>query len=364
MLKTAINVLKKIENGGYKAYIVGGYPRDLYLNRKSVDIDICTSATPKDLKKIFSNISYSDIKYGSATLICNKTRFEITTFRKEIKYENNRKPVKIKYINDLLEDLKRRDFVINTLCINTNGDIIDLLDARQDLDNRVIRMVGKPKPRLKEDVLRILRAVRFATTLDFELDLELEKNVVKYGHMLKRLSYERKREELDKIFSSCNVGKGIKLLIKTKLDKHLELENLSNLKITSSLIGIWAQLDVLNIYKFSGNEMKNIKLINELLEKEVLDNYNLYKYGLYISTVVGEIKGIDRKTIINKFNNLYISNKSEIAISTKEICKLLNKEPSSFLKSILLDLEEKIVYKKLPNDNKQLKSYIIKKYCK
>ncbi len=363
MLQTATKVLQKIEKNGYKAYVVGGYPRDLYLNRKSADVDICTNATPKELKQIFPNISYSDIKYGSATLIYKSIRFEITTFRKEIKYSNNRKPVKIKYIDDLLEDLKRRDFIINTLCINSEGDIIDLLGAREELDRRVIKMVGKPKIRLKEDVLRILRAIRFATTLDFELDKELEKYIIKYGSLLKKLSYERKKEELDKIFSSPNKEYGIKLLLKTKLYKHLELHNLPNIRITPSLIGIWAQLDVLDIYKFNNNEIKTIKLINELLEKDVLDNYNLYKYGLYISTVVGEIKQIDRKLIISKFNDLYISNKSEIAISAPEICKILNQKPNFFLKEIFIDIEKKIVYKELLNEKPVLEDYIIKKYC-
>lgn len=362
MFETALKVLKKIEEQGYKAYLVGGYPRDLYLNRKSVDIDICTNATPKDIKLIFPKANLKAIKYGSVSLICNKVYFEITTFRKEIKYKKNRIPVKIKYINNLLDDLKRRDFTINTLCINSNGEMIDLLEATEDLNNKQLKMIGNPRIRLKEDILRILRAIRFATTLNFELDKELEKYIMKYGYLLKRLSYERKREELDKIFSSSNAEYGVELLLKMKLDQHLEIPNLSKVVLTPSLIGIWAQLDVLNLYRFNTTEAKTIKLINELIDKDLFNNENLYKYGLYVSSIVGEIKGIERKVINEHYNQLYITNRNQIAISAKEISKLLQKEPGPFLTTIIDDIETKIVIKELINDKKVLKTYIINNY--
>ncbi len=362
MFESALKVLKLIENHGYRAYLVGGYPRDLYLKRKSVDIDICTNATPKDLKLIFPKANFKAIKYGSVSLVFNKISFEITTFRKEIKYEKNRLPIKIKYIDNLLDDLKRRDFIINTLCIDARGDMIDLLGAKEDLESKQVRMIGKPKIRLKEDVLRILRAIRFATTLNFELDLELKKYIIKYGYLLKRLSYDRKKEELDKIFSSPNAQYGIKLLLKMKLEEPLEIPNLSKIVLTPSLIGIWAQLDVLDLYRFNNNEIKTITLIKELMEKEVLNNENLYQYGLYISTIVGEIKGIERKKINECYNQLYITNRQQIKVSAMEISKLLKREPGSFLKLIIDDLERNLVVKKLKNEKEELKSYILNNY--
>ena len=168
MYNTAIKLLKMINEKGFVSYIVGGYPRDLYLDRPSADVDICTSATPKDLKEIFGDIMLPDVQYGSVTVVLNNIRFEITTFRKEIKYENNRLPVEIKYIDNLLEDLKRRDFTINTLCIDSNGTMLDLMNGKEDINNKVIKMVGNPRLRLKEDSFRILRAIRFATILNFK----------------------------------------------------------------------------------------------------------------------------------------------------------------------------------------------------
>lgn len=358
MYNIAIKMLNKLNEQGFKAYIVGGYPRDLILNRESFDIDICTSATPKELKDIFKDSMLPKVEYGSVTVIYHKVRFEITTFRKDIKYENNRLPVKIKYISNLLDDLKRRDFTINTLCMDAKGNIIDLLNGRKEIESKTIKMVGNPKYKLKEDSLRILRAIRFATILDFELDNNLKKYIKKYGYLLKNLSYYRKKEELEKIFLSPNIDKGLTLIRELKLDTYLELSNLNNIKITSSIIGIWAQLDVENIYTFNNNEKEFIKQIKELMTKDVLDNHNLYKYGLYVSTIVGEIKDIDKKIINQKYSELPIKHKKDIAISAEEICNVLNKKPGPFLKDILTELENKILDNCLENDKEILIEYL------
>lgn len=362
MYETTLEVLKKIESHGFKVYAVGGYVRDLYLKRKTFDVDICTNATPKELKEIFKDVMLPKTQYGSITVIYNKIRFEITTFRKEYKYEKNRLPVKIKYINDLVKDLKRRDFIINTLCMDSEGNIIDVFDSRKDLDNKIIKAVGNPRHKLKEDALRILRAIRFATILDFKLDEPLKKYIKKYGYLLKKLSYQRKKDELDKIFSSPNVRYGLSLIKELGLDKHLELSNIDSVVVTSSMLGIWAQVDVENIYKFNKNELETIRKIKELLSKDILDEINLYKYGLYITTIVGEIKNIDRKLITKKYNEFAIKNHKDIVINGEQICNLLRKKPGPYVKKILNDIENKILKKELVNEKNALKKYIIDNY--
>ena len=359
MLETALDILKEIEKSGFKAYIVGGYPRNRYLDLPTMDIDICTSAKPKDLKNIFTDIKLPVEQYGSVLLIRNKIHFEITTFRKDIKYKDGRHPVKIKYIDSLLEDLQRRDFTINTLCIDSNGDDLDLLNAKGDIDLKVIKTVGSSKVKLREDALRILRAIRFATTLDFELEEDLKKYIRKYGSRLKKLSYNRKQEELNKIFSSPNVLKGLKLIKDLKLDKPLEISGLSSIKKTSSLLGIWAQLKYSDKYMFSNHELETIEAIKKLVNEDLLSNDNLYNYGLYISTIAGEIKGTDRKEIIQKYNDLAITNSKEIVLKPDEICDILEVKPGPFLKPLLSDLECQIVNNKLKNTKIDLKEYIL-----
>lgn len=362
MNETALKVLKKINSNGYQAYLVGGYPRDIYIGRNSMDFDICTSATPKELKQIFGSGMLPSEEYGSVTLMVNNIRFEITTFRKDIKYLNNRKPIEIEYVNNLMEDLERRDFTMNTMCIDANGQLIDLLGGKEDINDKIIRTVGNANMKIYEDSLRILRAIRFATTLNFELDEDLKEAIKRHKDLLRSLSYFRKKEELDKIFSSTNSAYGIRLIKELELEEPLELSNLDKLIPTTYLTGIWAQLDVLDKYSFNNSEKEAITAINELKDKDILNYNNLYKYGLYISTIVSEIKGVDKKLVNERYNKLYIHNKNEIKIDANEICELLNRKPGKFLKEIFNDLEYKIVNKMLENDKEKIKQYIKEKY--
>lgn len=362
MYNASIKILQKINEHGFKAYIVGGYVRDLYLNKRSMDVDICTNATPKELKEIFGEAMLPSVNYGSVTVRYRNVRFEITTFRKDIKYENNRLPIKIKYIDELIDDLKRRDFTINTLCMDVNGEIIDMLDGKNDLDKKIVRMVGNPKKRLKEDSLRILRAIRFATVLNFELDENLKKYIKKYGYLLKKLSYYRKQSELEKIFTSNNVEYGIKLLKNLDLVKHLELINIDNLIITPSLIGMWAQLGVENIYNFSNHDKKIISDLNELKDKDLYDKKVLYDYGLYTCSIAAEIRHIPKKLITKKYNDLIIHSVKDLEINGKQIKSILNNDGGKIIKEILKDLEYKVLEGNINNNFEELKKYIVDNY--
>lgn len=362
MLDSSLKVLEKIDENGFEAYIVGGFARDNYIGRNSTDVDICTNATPKELKNIFQASMLPKEQYGSVAVIYKKIRFDITTYRKDIKYENNRLPIEIEYINNLMDDLKRRDFTMNTLCINKNGDYVDLLNAMEDIDNKIIRTVGNAKEKLNEDCLRILRAIRFATILDFELDEELKIAIKEYGYLLKKLSYYRKKEELDKIFSSINVRRGINLLIEFNLDKYLDLNDLDKIVIVSSPLGIWAQLDVLNTYSFSNIEKYSIETINTIKHKKIFDNYEIYNYGLYLTSLVAEINHLDKNALIKRYMSLPIKNKRDILIDGKDICNILNITPSKMVKYIIEDLEKKIIYEQLENNKDVLVDYIKKNY--
>ena len=244
MLDKAIKFIKKIEDNGFEAYIVGGFIRDYLLGIESSDIDICTNAKPSDIRRIFKDLCIPNEDYGSVVVNSRNIRCEVTTFRKEITYVNNRKPIEYVYINDLSEDLKRRDFTINTICMDKNKEIIDLLGGRSDLEKREINTVGNAVEKFSEDSLRILRAVRFATILDFRLSDEVKEAIIQTKHLLKNLSYQRKKAELDMIFASIHVRYGVKLLIELGLDQELELENLKKIKSFDNLIGIWSVLNV------------------------------------------------------------------------------------------------------------------------
>lgn len=360
MQKDALEILSKIETNGYEAYIVGGFVRDYYMGKNSLDVDICTNATPKELSTIFDGVIIPIETYGAVTLVYKKARYEITTYRTDVRYDDYRRPVEVKYIASLLEDLKRRDFTVNTLCMNSKGEVIDLLHGKDDLNNKIIRTVGDPNIRLREDVLRILRAVRFATSLDFKISDDVKDAIINNGILLKNLSYNRKKAELTKIFLNQNATYGISLLLELNLDKHLELSNLSNLKVVDDILGIWAQLDVLDIYSFSNVEKDTIIKVQEALAVPDSDNYSLYKYGLYVMSIVASIKNTDKKILNERYISLPIKSRNEINLNVMGLCTKLNIKPSYWLKNVYEILEKEIISGTLNNDKNDIDEYVTK----
>jgi len=362
MEEKALEILNILNDNGYESYVVGGYPRDKILGYKTNDIDICTSATPKEILEIFDNVIISDMQYGSVVIAYKGYKYDVTTFRKEIKYEANRKPIKIKYIKNIKKDLLRRDFTINTLCIDKDGNIIDILGVREDLNKKLLKTVGNPKYKIKEDALRILRCIRFATILDFDIDFKTKHYLSKYSYLLKKLSMTRKKEELDKIFSSTNKEKGIKLLNELNLTNSLDINKLPNIVPCTDLIGIWCQLEVDDIYPFTKIEKEQMILLRELLNFDSIDNYLLYKYGLYLCTVYADIKGISKRKLNTMYSDIPIKSKKEIEITAIEITKILNKKPGKYIKEIIENIEKNILNNKLNNDKEEIKKYILNNY--
>lgn len=362
MYNNALEILKILEQNNYEAYIVGGYVRDKLLGKKSNDIDIATSATPKEIMNLFDITSNNETKYGAVNIIYKKYKYDVTTFRKELKYEDNRKPVKLKYIKDIKKDLLRRDFTINTLCINSKGEILDFLNVKEDLNKKIIKTVGNPRYKIKEDALRILRAVRFSSNLNFTIDEKTKYYIKINSKLLKKLSYQRKKEELNKIFLSTNKEQAKELLLELNLDKYLELYNLNKITMCNDVIGIWAQLNVDNIYPFSKLEKEQMKQIRKLLNQDITNPYVLYKNDLYPAIVVADLKKINKAKITSIYNNITIHSKKEICIKEIEIANLLEKEPGPYLKEIFSDIEKQIINKKIENNKEQIIEYIIKEY--
>lgn len=358
MLEHSLEILKKIENKGFKAYIIGGFVRDCVLGITSPDVDICTNATPKQIKEIFPDSFIPNEEYGSITVISNKIRFEITTFRKEYDYINNRRPSKIEYIDSLLEDVMRRDFTINTLCMNSNKEIIDLLDAKDDITKKTIRAVGDAYSSFTEDALRILRAVRFATTLNFKLSNDVYEAIIKTKKYLSNISYERKKSELDKIFMSNNASYGIELLISLGLDKDLEIENLSDIKLSNDLLGVWSSINVSSKYPFTKTEKDLIKKIKLVYKYDNLDKKILYKYGPYVNSVCASNKGKIKNDVINAYNNLPIKSRSDILINSQEIMDIFKMGSGRYISDIYTVLENQILEGKLKNEKEDLLDFL------
>jgi tRNA nucleotidyltransferase (CCA-adding enzyme) len=360
MIKQNFDILRVLEEQGFKAYVVGGFVRDYLMKRETTDIDICTNAKPKDLIKIF-NADVSKEKYGSVVVYYKNIRYEITSFRKELRYEN-RKPVEFEYTDLLEEDLVRRDFTINAMCMDKDCNITDLYGGKKDIDLRILRCIGDANIKFREDPLRMLRAIRFATTLNFKLDDSIIHAIMENGYLLKHISYDRKKSELSKIFASVNVKRGIKLLYSFKLDTVLEINNLDRIKLCKDILGIWTQLDVKDTYPFTKNELEIINDVDTMVRNKTISKYEIYKYGLYKSTIAAEILGINKNIIVKLDRGLKIHKRSDIDITALELKDILNKKDGKWISDIYSNLEMEIIYGKIKNNKKDIIDYVVKNY--
>ncbi len=199
-------VISILTEHGFEAYAVGGCVRDTILGRIPGDWDITTSARPEEVKELFKRTIDTGIQHGTVTVMLDKEGFEVTTYRIDGEYEDNRHPKSVEFTTNLVEDLKRRDFTINAMAYSPETGLVDVFDGIGDMDRKLIRCVGEAKERFEEDALRMLRAVRFAGQLGFSIHQATKKAICESSKALKNISAERIRVELDKLITSGNPG--------------------------------------------------------------------------------------------------------------------------------------------------------------
>ena len=199
-------IMQTLQANGFEAYAVGGCVRDSILGRKPDDWDITTSATPQETKQLFQKTFDTGIEHGTITVLLGKDAYEVTTYRVDGKYEDSRHPSEVTFTRSLKEDLLRRDFTMNAMAYNDKEGLVDIFGGMDDLQNRCIRCVGNAEERFREDALRILRAVRFAAQLDFEVEEETKQGIRRLAPTLANISAERIQVELVKMLVSPNPG--------------------------------------------------------------------------------------------------------------------------------------------------------------
>ena len=199
-------IIDKLMERGYEAYIVGGCVRDSMLGKEPDDWDITTSAQPCEIKRVFSRTVDTGIAHGTITVLIGGTGTEVTTYRIDGEYEDNRHPTSVEFTTNIAKDLKRRDFTINAMAYNDQKGLVDLYGGMEDLSRKTIRCVGEPCARFGEDALRILRAVRFAAQLGFTIEKETCEAIQELAYTLKNISAERIQTEVVKLLVSARPG--------------------------------------------------------------------------------------------------------------------------------------------------------------
>lgn len=222
-------ILETLRQHGYEAYAVGGCVRDSMLGIEPEDWDITTSAAPRQVKGLFAHTIDTGLQHGTVTVMCDHTGFEVTTYRIDGEYEDGRHPNEVVYTPDLLEDLKRRDFTVNAMAYNEQDGLVDAFDGAGDLKKGIIRCVGNPMDRFREDALRMLRAVRFSAQLDFTIDDATQDAIRELAVNLKKISAERIQMELVKLVVSQHPERmrmlyelGISKVILPEFDRMME----------------------------------------------------------------------------------------------------------------------------------------------
>lgn len=377
----ALPILNTIVAAGYEAYFVGGSVRDMLLGTAIHDVDIATSAYPSEIKDLFQNTVDTGIEHGTVMVLDHGDGYEITTFRTESGYTDYRRPDKVAFVRDLKEDLKRRDFTINALAMNMDGEIIDLFNGLADLNNQLIKAVGAPNERFHEDALRMMRAIRFSAQLDFKIEEKTLAAIGKEAHLLSKIAIERINVEFTKMLMSQAATKGLFAFAKTGLYKYIpnitierELDlvaaglTLKNKRLVTSEIA-WAFLieqlgfddkrarNFLKQWKHGNDLVNTVTSANHFIRlykrQSTVSNWDIYQIGSNLSvanTVLGLIiEDFNRTELNERYDNLIIKNKNELAISGADLIKKEVVKPGPLMGKILLQLEQAVVGQTLEN---------------
>ncbi len=265
-----IKIAEIFTSHGYELYLVGGAVRDYILGKENHDYDLTTSALPEEVKAMFRATINTGIKHGTVTVVFNRQHYEITTFRTEGDYSDSRHPDSVTFVRSLDEDLKRRDFTINALAVNIlTGVIIDRHGGIEDLEKRIIRAIGVPEERFKEDALRMLRACRFSSKLDFDIEKETLLSIKDLHGNIEKVSKERIKDELDKLLLSPYPSKGLMYMEETGLWETIMGEIVLTPSIYSSLERAKeASLPLTSLYSilFAYTEKEKIEKILDTLK--------------------------------------------------------------------------------------------------
>lgn len=382
----AMPVLRTLEDAGFEAYFVGGSVRDVLLHRHVHDVDITTSAYPEEVKELFDKSIDTGIKHGTVTVLYGGESYEITTFRTESGYQDFRRPDHVTFVQNLDEDLKRRDFTINALAMDMHGDIVDLFNGIEDLKNHIIRAVGNPEKRFHEDALRMMRAVRFMSQLEFKLEEKTEQAIKDNHELLKKISVERIREEFVKMGLGPFSRQAFQIFLDTQLSEDVPdfagkkdlLQVYPQLKFSPTVeTSLWAVIIILlkvpneNIGKFM-RDWKNSNAMTEKVEQiikmfdliadHVPTDYELFEAGedIIINTIdVADILGqpVSSEALVDRYLALPIKTPSELAVDGRFLIKR-GMRPGAQLGRTLNQILKKVVACEIENSEEAIEQYL------
>jgi tRNA nucleotidyltransferase (CCA-adding enzyme) len=387
----AVPVLQKLEDAGFEAYFVGGSVRDLLLDKGIHDVDIATAATPEEVKRVFSKTVDVGIEHGTVLVLFQNESYEITTFRTEAEYQDNRRPKEVTFIRNLTEDLQRRDFTMNAIAMDKKGQLIDPFHGQKAIKDQIIQTVGHGYERFQEDALRMMRAVRFVSQLSFQIEKETLASLMNHVHLLENIAVERKHAEFEKLLLGKNWKKALRLIIETNIYSYLpglinQKESLKKLlefdwnHLSSremwTLLVFCLQLEEKSIEEFLRNwrlplnEIRAIQKVFYYLNKRLNSSWSLY--DLYSATkeifITAEkiylvIKGMNDQSSINYYLGIYeklpIKDRSEIDLTGNDLMEWYSQSGGPWVKDNLLMVEQAIIEGIVSNEKQVIKEWLM-----
>ena len=374
LIMKANQVITKLNEYEFQGYIVGGSVRNIILGLPINDIDITTDALPEDMLTIFEHTIPVGIEHGTIMVI-NEFPFEVTTFRTESGYSDHRRPDEVAFVKDLIEDLKRRDFTVNAMALK-GSTVIDYFGGIDDIQNKLIKAVGNPYERFQEDALRMLRALRFMSQLDFEIEASTLHAIQSNVDTIQHVSIERIIIELKKLCNGSNYEKATELFFNLGMHQYIPFFNEVNqhtyCKSNEFLVWI-AKLCInqpqlliqLNALKISNKEKKIIKSlieINHLMASKTDLRWILFQFGydLVIQYLIHfkAYTELDINDVQNLYEKLPIKNNKALAVNGNNIIETLNIKSGPWLKSVIFQLTQKVVLGELKNDKNELLKWV------
>lgn len=373
-MKAEIKVISRLKSAGFEAYFVGGAVRDFLLGKDPHDFDVATSAEPEQVKRLFHRTVDTGIQHGTVLVLSGAAKVEVTTFRTEGDYSDNRRPDSVAFVKSLDEDLKRRDFTVNAMAMTETLEIVDLYGGRNDLEAKIIRAVGEPDQRFQEDALRMLRAVRFSGQLDFSIDEMTLASIRRNAGLIRSIAVERIKMEMDKIMANKHAARSIDYLVDSGLVDHLPSGQLfqsdwsgfapTDDPLSGWLYAIWQKpngISALSEYKFSNDEKRTIKMSMEAASQIEWDPWTFYKYTPKQLKLAAELTGRNEDWMDKKVD-LPIASKSDLAVNGSDIMEWTGEKPGPWLKELLGEIERRIVYRLLDNEKDKIKEWFMHEY--
>lgn len=377
-LKKGKNILKELKKNGYQAYFVGGFVRDTLLGIESKDIDITTSATPEEVIGLFKSVKETGKKFGSVTILDGEFRFEVTTFRSDGLYKDNRRPEGVTFSTSINDDISRRDFTVNSLLMDENEEITDILGGKVDLENKLIRTINNPVERFNEDALRILRAFRFVSKLGFDIEAETLAAIHDLKHLVKTIAIERVMVELSKIFTGKYRSKALTYMIQSGVSEELYgigkgLEYISTIDTElyplEAFIICFILEDIDEVWKFSNKEMniaRKIIVLHEVTKEDIFNKFIIFVNHLNMCLIANKINVVlgykDQEQLIVELDEaLPIKDVCDLVFKGQDILWLTPLRKKSWIGNIVDDLKYNVIMGYLPNEYEPLKEYALKK---